>query len=509
VPTRRVPAAQRPVATVEAVEAQTLAGSLRSLAHDLLRNLPAWLISLLFHVVVMMLLGLWVIRPSPEDDRRPMLIVATLGDPDREGGQKQQDEHPDAAVIEDPGPQQTDNPNEQQDEIESPEGSHELGIVSEADAGHLPSIEVLKRSVAGPPRERMFEGRDPRIRTQVVEREGGTRYTEAAVVEGLRWLSRHQSGDGSWRLHAFHRAGDCDGRCGGRGQESDVGGTAMALLPFLGAGQTHRVGIYKDTVERGLRFLLNEQRGNGDLRGRGIGRMYAHGLATITLCEAYALTGDPDLRHPAQQAINFIVNAQHSAGGWRYSPGEAGDTSVVGWQLMALRSGQMAGLDVPQHCFGQADRFLDSVQSGRLGGLYAYQRGRPATPAMTAEGLLCRQYIGWSQHHPGLLEGADYLLDEHLPNKNRPNIYYWYYATQMFHHLGGQRWERWNLAMREALIELQEKDGHERGSWAPQGGAIGTHDTRAGGRIYMTALAICTLEVYYRHLPLYRSIELE
>jgi hypothetical protein len=76
------------------------------------------------------------------------------------------------------------------------------------------------------------------------------------------------------------------------------------------------------------------------------------------------------------------------------------------------------------------------------------------------------------------------------------------------HHLGGEAWERWNTATREALVELQEREGHEAGSWAPVGGAIGGHDVRVGGRVYVTALAICTLEVYYRHLPIYRAITL-
>jgi hypothetical protein len=57
---------------------------------------------------------------------------------------------------------------------------------------------------------------------------------------------------------------------------------------------------------------------------------------------------------------------------------------------------------------------------------------------------------------------------------------------------------------------MQEQSGHPAGSWAPRGGAIGgDHDTREGGRIYMTSLALCTLEVYYRYLPLYRSIDVE
>jgi len=132
-----------------------------------------------------------------------------------------------------------------------------------------------------------------------------------------------------------------------------------------------------------------------------------------------------------------------------------------------------------------------------------------ASPAMSAEGLLCRQYLGWGPEEPGLVKGAELLSTTQLPNKDAPNIYYWYYATQVMHHLGGVPWNRWNMKMRDTLVAMQESQGHQAGSWTPRGGAIGDHDTAAGGRIYMTSLAVCTLEVYYRHLPLYRPLELD
>jgi hypothetical protein len=227
------------------------------------------------------------------------------------------------------------------------------------------------------------------------------------------------------------------------------------------------------------------------------------------LCEAYALTHDLELKRAAQQAIEFIVYAQHAQGGWRYAPGEPGDTSIVGWQLMALRSARMARLEVPDHVFQKAARYLDRAQDDSLGATYAYQPGRPPTATMTAEALLCRQYLGWPINHSGLKLGIDTLLEQHPPNASRPNIYYWYYATQVMHHMGGDAWNSWNAKMPGVLLAMQESEGHQAGSWAPKGGAIGDHDAKVGGRIYMTSLAICILEVYYRHLPLYRAVAVE
>jgi hypothetical protein len=274
----------------------------------------------------------------------------------------------------------------------------------------------------------------------------------------------------------------------------------LALLPFLGAGQTHLRGDYTHTVARGLRALMDMQRSDGDLRGRGGGRMYAHGQAAISLCEAYALTQSDNLRDPAQRAVDFIVAAQHEAGGWRYQPKEPGDLSVVGWQMMALRSAQMAYLKVPEETFLKATRFLNSVQQSPSMGLYGYMPGGGATPVMTAEGLLCRQYSGWRHNQPALVQGVAWLEGNHLPKANRANMYFWYYGTQVMHHMGGQVWEKWNDALRDLLVSLQATSGHEAGSWPPLGG----HDAQ-GGRLYTTALAACTLEVYYRHLPLYRG----
>jgi hypothetical protein len=286
----------------------------------------------------------------------------------------------------------------------------------------------------------------------------------------------------------------------------------LALLPFLGAGQTHLAGRYQPAVAQGLRWLVDHQRDDGDLRAGSSGNtgMYAHGQGAIVLCEAFLMTGDEQLRIPAQKSIDFIVNAQYPDGGWRYKPNDEAspserrsDTSVVGWQLMALQSARAAHLTVPDETFELASHFLDSVQS-QDGARYAYQPRHRATHVMTAEALLCRIYLGWTKEDPALIEGVQWLADQHMPSTGNTNIYYWYYATQTFHHVGGTPWEQWNLRMRDILVDTQVRSGRHAGSWDPRGG-----HASAGGRVYMTSLAVCTLEVYYRHLPIFRQIELE
>ena len=223
--------------------------------------------------------------------------------------------------------------------------------------------------------------------------------------------------------------------------------------------------------------------------------MYAQGIATIALCEAYGMTRDESLRQPAQQAIDFICWAQHSAGGWRYYPGQPGDTTVLGWQMMALKSASMAGLDVPSPVVMLAERFLDSVQSGG-GAYYGYITPAKST-GPTAVGLLIRMYTGWDHYDPRLQRGVAFLANE---GPSKTDMYFNYYATQVLHHYGGPAWTAWNDQMRDYLVRSQAATGHERGSWF-----FNDQHGVKGGRLYTTAMCTMILEVYYRHMPLYES----
>jgi hypothetical protein len=226
--------------------------------------------------------------------------------------------------------------------------------------------------------------------------------------------------------------------------------------------------------------------------------MYSHGIASIALIEAYAMTGDPVRRKSAQDAVKFIINAQYDDGGWRYQPqgesGGPGDMTVTGWQLMALKSAMLAGIEVPYQVWSRASDFVDTLASSD-GSQYAYLPGQRGTVATDAIGLLCRMIGGWPRDARPLLKGAA-KLSQQEPELN--NVYFIYYASQVLHHLGGPRWEKWNPRMREYLIETQAVDGHEAGSWY-----FDEQHSTPGGRLYTTAMAIMSLEVYYRYMPLY------
>jgi hypothetical protein len=333
-----------------------------------------------------------------------------------------------------------------------------------------------------------FYGRSGATREFALRDGGGTKESEAAVTRGLEWLKRHQMPDGRWMLD--------DPRFKDRGSANDIAATAFGLLPLLGAGKTHKAAKdnpYDKPIEKALMFLIRKQ----DKRtGNFGGGMYAHGLAAIAMTEAYGLSQDPNLRRPAQMAINFIVQAQHDAGGWRYAPGQAGDTSVVGWQVMALKSAQMAGLDVPEVTMRKAQRYLDNCVASDEG--YGYV-GPGSTPTMSAVGLLCRQYLqSWGPQNLRMIKGVENHIKSRGPTVK--DMYFSYYATQVMHHFGGQSWKTWNEKMRESLLQDQDKSTTGMsGSWD----STGAGHARAGGRLMQTSLCLLTLEVYYRHLPLY------
>ena len=355
-----------------------------------------------------------------------------------------------------------------------------------------------------------FSGRQEMTRAQLVRREGGTVRSEKAVEDGLYWIIRHQRADGGWSLNF---QGECrDGGCPTQivAVESDTAATGLALLPLLGAGHTHmEKSRYQANVRRGLEWLVKNQQSDGDLfvGGGPMTHFYSHAIATMAISEAYGLSADPALRKPAERAIQFMASAQDPlTGGWRYVPGQPGDTSVFGWQMFALRSARLAGLKIPKNVMRGCKEYLDQAAADTRKVTYSYKPGGPVSPVMTAEALLSRQYMGWPRDFPPLVKGARHIAAD-LDESRERNIYYWYYATQLLHNMQNKDWERWNLKVREGLLGMQVKgEGCDRGSWdplQPQGDRWGA----VGGRLFLTSLSILTLEVYYRYLPLYRPTD--
>ncbi len=345
-----------------------------------------------------------------------------------------------------------------------------------------------------------FGGRGSGSRQAMLSSGGGTADTERSVSGGLNWLARHQNPDGSWGCVKFRnqcKDPSCSAHVEEKGADYPMAATAFGLLPFFAAGQTHETkGPYQNVIRKGLIWMTKTQ---DPKTGMLSASMYEHGLATIALCEAYGLSQDKQLQPHAQAAVAFCEDAQNdSSGGWHYSanPPTVGDTSVVGWQLMGLKSAQMAGLRVNPTILAKAKGFLKSVAKGKDNGLFCYMPDSGPTPAMSAVGLLCNQYMGMKRTDPAMEEGKAYVMANLGHAKD--NSYFLYYATQVMHNLPGPEWDTWNRTARRFLIQSQVKEGCAAGSWDPKGKG------HVAGPMMVTSISALTLEVYYRYLPLYQ-----
>ena len=348
--------------------------------------------------------------------------------------------------------------------------------------------------------------------------EGGK--SDLAVRSALGWFARQQQPTGNWRLHEGYPD------AGRRTARTDTGATSLALLAFLGAGFDHTRGDHQQTVARGINWLVGQQRGDGNLFDIDeFGReeaFYAHSMGTIALCEAVALTADRKARQAAVNAVNFLGKTQQpTQGGWKYQPQTPmtrGDLSVTGWALMALHTARIADIEVPEQAFVLASNFLDTVEV-QDGARYRYEPDFGVSQAMTAEGLLCRQWLGWPREHPSLESGTRFLLGEqHRPrwDDGRRNVYAWYYTAQVLHNMGGGEWEDWYRAARDEIVSHQTRTGSirrgadVRGSWhpaQPRGQAAEKADI--AGRLYLAAMCVLVLETPYRHVSVYEVTDPE
>jgi hypothetical protein len=355
----------------------------------------------------------------------------------------------------------------------------------------------------------------------------GGQLTEPAIENGLEYFSRSQFSDGHWSLHDSP-GGTSDPASMGS-LHADTAATGLALLSFFAAGYTHQEEKYRDVVRRGVDWLVKHQQDDGNLAFHGSDpaydpntdptNFYSHGIAAIALCEAYGMTQDRELREPAQKAIDFIVKSQDpSRGGWRYKAQDGSDTSVTGWQLMALKSAQMAGLEVPAETLRKVGHWLDLAQVPNRG-TYVYnpwnadddkeRQGRAPSPTMTAQAMIMRMYLGQDHDQATLAQGADYLL-AHLPEMEAQetslrDCYYWYYATQAMYHMQGNYWRSWDARVTPLLRAGQIDRGPLKGSWDPSQPVLDRW-SKLGGRHYVTSIHVLTLEFRYWHLPLFREL---
>ncbi|MEO1618517.1 MAG: squalene--hopene cyclase [Planctomycetota bacterium] len=379
-------------------------------------------------------------------------------------------------------------------EREMPRNDNPTTTISQASSAPPPTTSDASPSTVPGAETDDFANRRGAAKTIALRETGGDFTTEAAVKAALRFLADAQRRDGAWDPRASGAGQErmpLGERRLGAGTKCTTGITGLSLLAMMGAGNTHLEGEHAETVFRGLAYLIQTQNPDGSLSGDATvySASYCHSMAALAMSESAVMTEDASALESAKRAIVFTRRMQHPVtGGWRYTRGDPGDLSQLGWQAMVLDAGKRAGIEVPQKSFTGVERFLRSVRVGR-GGRACYRPGEAVSRTMTAESLATRLLLGQRVPQSEMEDATSYLLEQ-PPGVGQDNYYYWYYATLALHQLQGPAWERWNKALKDRLIATQRPDG----SW-PADSTWGGY----GGTIYTTSMAALCLETYYRH----------
>lgn len=320
---------------------------------------------------------------------------------------------------------------------------------------------------------------------------GGGKDTQNSVTSALRWLAAHQEYDGRW---------DCKKYGGGNHGGDDCAVTSLALLAFLGDGNSSRFGKYRSNVKKATEWLVSQQKG-----GHIGPHRYVSALTTMALVESYGMSNDRKMREIAQMCTNWVVSSQNTTGAWDYSPkSKRSDTSVSGWWIMAMKSAKTVGLKMPPETNYKALEYIRKATT-ETSGRTSYSSTGDAikqgggSNRMSAVALTCLQFLGQPKNDKQVVGCAKTTL-KYLPEPDKFDFYLWYYEALGFFQMGVKSpyWKTFNPKMKESLLSTQVNVGtyeENKGSWNPDTDKYGP----SWGRVGQTALGALMLEIYYRY----------
>ncbi|MGE0143906.1 MAG: prenyltransferase/squalene oxidase repeat-containing protein [Planctomycetota bacterium] len=363
------------------------------------------------------------------------------------------------------------------------------------------SLELLKSVVV--PGEEVTQPGGSTLRTTtkpktVSSNASGTNAAEM-VTAGLDWLAAQQREDGSF-------PGD---KTASTRTVHEIGVTGLAVLAFLGDGNTLREGPHRASLKRAVMWLREQQ----DPKTGQIGTancaefIYDHAIAALALSEAYGLSESKSLKQNVQLALNYLESHRNPYGVWRYQPRDGdNDTSVTTWCTMALRSGQDFGLEVNPTAMEMVQAWVEQMTdptTGRVGyterGGYSSRRTgghsdthpRENNEAMTAAGMLCLMLVGERDAAEPVSSAQEKLLMAKPPEwaSGKVDEYAWYLGSLVAPSLGTKSRSAWNSSLLAACKRGQRADGSFEpiGVWAQDGGPV-----------YSTSLLCLALETQIR-----------
>jgi hypothetical protein len=309
---------------------------------------------------------------------------------------------------------------------------------------------------------------------------------EQGIDRGLAFLALLQEKDGSWIANGMPHPAV----------------SSLAVMAFLSAGHVPGEGPYQANVDKGIRWVLTQQRPDGIFSATDWDEMYQHAICTMMLCEVSAMVDAKtarQVRPKVETAVKRILESQTTdaagKGGWRYryrSPDA--DLSVSGWQILALRAARNIGCDVPAQKIDLAMQYVKDCRDPKSGG-FGYQPGSAPTLACTGTGILALELCGKDRHlSREALQAGSYLLRNPIRPEEQHYHYTLYYCSQAMFQLGNNYWNVFRPHMHKLLLDSQQRNG----GWLTNDGL---------GPNYSTAMALLALTVEYRLLPIYQRDE--
>ncbi len=313
---------------------------------------------------------------------------------------------------------------------------------------------------------------------------------DAAIARALEFLQKEQLDSGAWRTDAWAES---------------TAITSLAVMSFLAAGHVPGEGPYGETINKGVRWVIEQQEPNGMLvhKTKSHGPMYSHGICTLMLAEVAGMMDGADatiVRRALENAIRLILQSQkmekndRNEGGWRYQvDSRDSDLSVTGWQVLALRAAKDIGCDVPAEAIENAITYVKNCAARENKG-FGYQPGNGPTPTLTGTGITCLEVCG-AHNTAEAIGGAKWLSENKLHERSSYFFYGVYYTGVGMFKMGGELARDNHQHLVELLLPMQQADG----GWDPAHGS-----ERNAGRIYATGLAVLALATEYRFLPIYQ-----
>ena len=317
------------------------------------------------------------------------------------------------------------------------------------------------------------------------------RQIDVSLRKAAAWLANNQQPNGAWTTPQH---GD------------STAATSLAVMALLAAGHAPEEGPYGRNLSRGVAWVIGQQNTNGLLVGenRSHGPMYSHGIATLMLAEVAGMVSG-DLAEQCQvsleKAVRLIIDSQNQPkaaqhdGGWRYQPNSTdSDLSVTAWQLLALRAAKDIGCDIPSRNIDRAIAYIKRLAVKRGGG-FGYMGSHGATITRAGCGIVALEVCG---DHRGKesLAAANMILTRPLTSDVDYFYYASYYCTVGMYKVGGDEWQAARPALYQTILQKQKFNGN----WQPVKGG----ETKSGGDVYATAMAMLAMAIEYGYLPIYQ-----